>query len=163
VTGAAGDAVIALLARDPAGHASLNDPGAVAVLLRELRAAGARRRGHRPGHPAAAQASLDDPLAIARLLEELRAAGADDAVTALLAATPPATPASTTWGRRLAAAGAARGRGPATRSPPWPPGPPTQACSVFLEVCPDEASSYPFGCEPDGAPSQTWNGQESAS
>jgi hypothetical protein len=29
--------------------------------------------------------------------------------------------------------------------------------NLFLETCPDEASSYPFGREPDGAPSQIWN------
>ena len=37
----AGDAVTVLLARDPAGHARLDDPGAVASLLGELREAGA--------------------------------------------------------------------------------------------------------------------------
>ncbi len=34
---------------------------------------------------------------------------------------------------------------------------------VFLEVRPDEASSYRFGREPDGTPSQSWNWQEPAS
>ena len=31
---------------------------------------------------------------------------------------------------------------------------------LFLKVCPDGASSYPVGCEPDGAPSQSWKWQE---
>ena len=34
---------------------------------------------------------------------------------------------------------------------------------LFLEVHPDEASSYIFGRGPDGAPSQSWNWLEPAS
>jgi hypothetical protein len=67
-----------------AGHASLDDPQAVAELLRALDAAGA-------GDAAAAllardpagHASLDDPGAVAWLLEALDAAGAGDAAAAL--------------------------------------------------------------------------------
>ena len=32
-----------------------------------------------------------------------------------------------------------------------------------LEVCPDEASRYLFGREPDGTPSRPWKWQEPAS
>ena len=70
-------------------------------------------------------ASLDNPQALAELLRVMRAAGADNAVTALAT--------------RAANAG---------------------MFDLFLEFCPYEASSYPFGREPDGAPSQTWNWQE---
>lgn len=83
----AGDAVRALLARDLAAHASLDDPEAVADLLREL-----------------------------------REAGDGDAGTALAA--------------RAADAG------------------------MFDRFLP--ASSYPFGREPDRAPSQSWRWQEPA-
>jgi hypothetical protein len=34
---------------------------------------------------------------------------------------------------------------------------------LFLEFCPDEASSYLFGREPDGTPSQSWRWQEPTS
>jgi hypothetical protein len=34
---------------------------------------------------------------------------------------------------------------------------------LFLEFCPDEAADYPFGREPDGAPSQRWIWQEPTS
>ncbi len=77
---------------------------------------------------AASHASLDNPWAVAGLLRELREAGDSDAVTALAA--------------RAANAG---------------------MFDVFLEVRPDEASSYRFGREPDGTPSQSWNWQEPAS
>ena len=82
--GAAGQ-VTTLLRRDPAAHVSLDDPRAVADLLRSLRwAAGAAgqvtallRRDP------AARVSLDDPGAVADLLRRLRAAGAAGQVTTL--------------------------------------------------------------------------------
>jgi hypothetical protein len=46
----ASDAVAALLARDPAGQVSLEDPGAVAYLLQVLREAGASDAVRLPGH-----------------------------------------------------------------------------------------------------------------
>ena len=102
---------------------------------RRLAAAGAargrgQRRGHRPGRPgpAAARPRLDDPGAVASLLQELREAGDSDAVTALAT--------------RAANAG---------------------MFDLFLKVRSDEASSYRFGREPDGAPSQSWRWQEPTS
>jgi hypothetical protein len=88
----AGDAVAALLARDPAGHVSLNGPRAVASLLGVL-----------------------------------DAIGAGDAVPAL--------------STRAASAG---------------------TFDLFPKVCPGEASRYPVGREPDGAPSRAWNWLEPA-
>jgi hypothetical protein len=111
-----------------AGHARLDDPGAVAWLLGELREAGAGDAVTALAGRAAGHARLDDPGAVAWLLGELREAGAGDAATALA--------------DRAANAG---------------------MFGLFLEICPDEASSYPFGREPDGAPSQTWNWLEPAS
>ena len=70
-------------ARWAAGQVSLDDPSAIAQLLRELRAAGADDAAHALATRAAGQVSLDDPSAIAQLLRELRAAGADDAAHAL--------------------------------------------------------------------------------
>ncbi len=67
-------------------QASLDDPWAVAWLLRELREAEASDAvSALLARDPAAQTSLDDPGAVAELLRELRAAGASDAVTALLA------------------------------------------------------------------------------
>ena len=160
----ASDAVTALLARDPAGHASLDNPAAVARLLQALAEAGASDAVTALlARDPAGHASLDDPWAVAWLLQELRSAGATDAVTALAAraarhasldnpgavadllralAEAGASDAVTALGARAANAG---------------------MFGLFLEVCPDGASSYPVGREPDGAPSQSWKWQEPTS
>jgi hypothetical protein len=117
-----------LLARDPAGQASLDDLGAVAWLLQELRADGADDAYAALVTRAVGQASLDNPRDVVELLGELREAGAGDAVAALAT--------------RAANSG---------------------MFDLFLEVSPDEASSYRFGREPDGAPSQSWRWQEPTS
>jgi uncharacterized protein YidB (DUF937 family) len=152
----------ALWAVGQASLASLDDPRAVALLLGALRAAGAGDAVTTLlARDPAGQASLDDPLGVADLLGALRAAGAGDAVTTLLARDPagqasfdyyPDDVGRLLWELREAGAGDA-------------------ACTLaaraanagmfrlyFLdEFCPDEASSYPFGREPDGAPSQSWS------
>ena len=69
-------------------------------------------------------ASLDDPGALAEVLKALHVVGADDAVSA------------------LAIRGANAGM-----------------FDLLLKVHPDEASSYWFGREPDGTPSQPWKWQ----
>ena len=67
-----------------AGHASLDDPGAVARLLQALGEAGASDAVTALlARDPAAHASLDDPGGVAYLLGALGAAGASDAVTAL--------------------------------------------------------------------------------
>jgi len=83
------DALQILLARDPAGHGSFDDPWEAAALLAELRAAGAGD---------AVQALLArDPASLCRveyadsvawLLAELRATGAGEAIRTLLARDP---------------------------------------------------------------------------
>ena len=83
----------ALLARDPAAHASLDDPGGVAHLLDGLREAGADEQAAALASRAAAllardpaaRVSLDDPGAVAVLLGALREAGADEQAAALAA------------------------------------------------------------------------------
>jgi len=158
----AGDAVTALLARDPAGHASLDDPGAVVELLGALREAGAGDAvATLLARDPAGHASLDDPGAVAELLGALREVGAGDAVATLLARDPVghacldnrravaellqalqaagASDAVTALAARAANAG---------------------MFYLFLEVRPDEASSYRFGRQLDGTPSQSWRWQE---
>ena len=73
----------ALLARDPAAHAALDDPGGVASLLDSLREAGAHEQAAALADRAAAHAALDDPGGVARLLDSLRQAGAHDQAAAL--------------------------------------------------------------------------------
>jgi hypothetical protein len=82
--GGAGD--VARAARYAAGHASLDDPRAVAGLLREVRAAGAPDavRALLARDPAG-QVSVGNTWAVVWLLRELRAAGADDAAYYALA------------------------------------------------------------------------------
>ncbi len=76
--------VTALLARDPAGHVSLDAPYAVAWLLRALGAAGAHEQVTALlARDPAGHVSLDAPYAVAKLLDALRAAGAHRQVTAL--------------------------------------------------------------------------------
>jgi hypothetical protein len=111
----------------------------------------------------AARASLDKGGA-GWLLGELREAGAGDAVQALLARDPaarvsldnPFDVAELLW--RLHEAGdedavqalAARAAN-------------AGIFGYFAQAPPDEASSYRYGREPDGAPAQSWNWQEPAS
>ena len=79
------EAIQALLARDPAGQASLDDLWDVASLLDALGAVEAGDAVHALASRAAHGVSLDDPRTVARLLEALRAAGADDAIRILAA------------------------------------------------------------------------------
>jgi hypothetical protein len=164
--GAAGasDAVAALLARDPARHVSPDDPGAVASLLRALGEAGASDAVAALATRGAARVSLDDPGAVASLLGALGEAGASDAVAALLARDParhvsPDDPrAVASLLRALGEAGASDAVAAlATRAAN------AGKFRLFLEASPDDASSYRFGREPDGTPSQFWRWQEPTS
>ncbi len=153
----ADDAVTALLARDPAGHADLDHPEDVAMLLEELHEAGADGAARALAARAAAQAGLDHPYGVAGLLMELRRAGADDAVTALLARDPARyADLDHTYGiaellGQLRDAGARDARQAlAARAAN------AGMFDLFLHIYPAEASSYLFGREPDGAPSQPW-------
>ncbi|MFJ3934376.1 hypothetical protein, partial [Streptomyces sp. NPDC090029] len=70
---------VVLLTRDPAAHAALDDPYAVAWLLRGLREAGAHEQARvLLARDPAAHAALDDPYAVAWLLRGLREAGAHE-------------------------------------------------------------------------------------
>ena len=178
----AGDAVAALLARDPAGQVSLDDGlWVVERLLRALREAGAGDAVAALAARVAGQVSLDDPEAVAVLLRALHEAGAGDAVAALRRPSP-------CWVRALHEAGgdeavaALLARDPAGQVSLDDPEDVARllqelreagagdavAARVanagmldrFLEVRPDEATSYRFGREPDGAPSQPWRWQE---
>jgi hypothetical protein len=162
--GGASDAVTALLARDPVGHVSLDDPQDVAELLEELRAAGANDAARALlARDPAGHVSLDHPWAIALLLRALRAAGASDAAHTLAARAA----AHASLDDPGAVAGLLRelreaGANDAARTLA------TRAASagmfdLFLEVHPDEASSYLSGREPDGTPSQSWKWQEPTS
>ena len=72
-------------------HAILDDPGAVAELLRKLQAAGAQDQVTTLlDRDPAARISLDDPGGVARLLDSLREAGAWNQVTTLLDRDPAA-------------------------------------------------------------------------
>ena len=160
----ANDAVTALATR-AAGHARLDDQGAVAWLLRALREAGASDAvATLLARDPAGHARLDNPGAVAWLLRALREAGASDAVATLLARDPAGHArldhrvAVARLLEELRAAGASDAvTALATRA--------TNAgmFHLFLEVHPDEASSYIFGRGPDGAPSQSWNWLEPAS
>ena len=81
----------ALLARDPAAHAPLDNPDAVSYLLERLREAGAHEQAAALADRAARAAEdapLGDPGGVARLLEWLREAGAHEQAAALLARDP---------------------------------------------------------------------------
>jgi len=159
----AGDAARALADR-AAAHARLDNPRGVAELLRELRAAGAGDAARALADRAAASVSLDDPAGVGRLLGALRTAGAGDAVTTLLARDPGAhARLDTPWAvedllEDLGAAGAGdAARALADRAVN------TGKFERFLKASPGETARYPFGREPDGAPSHIWTWQEPAS
>jgi hypothetical protein len=108
--------------------------------------------------------SLEDPGLVAVLLGALRAVGASNAVTTLLARDPVRHASLDDPGALAALLGALRAAGvsdsvTALASRAANAG----RVDLFLEVCPDEASSYRFGCEPDGSPSPAWKWQEPAS
>ena len=98
-------------ARWTAGQASLDDPWAVASLLRALREAGDGDAVQTLAARAAGQASLDDPWAVAQLLRALREAGDGDAVQTLAARTACASQPRRPIGRRLVGRRAARSQG----------------------------------------------------
>ena len=93
--------ITALLARDPAAHAPLDDPYAVTALLGSLRDAGAQEQITALADRAVAHAPLDDPRAVTELLwSALFGWVGADQVAALLAATQPPTSRSmahTAW------------------------------------------------------------------
>jgi hypothetical protein len=78
-----GEAIQALLDRDPAGQVDVDDPWEVARLLEELRAARAGDAVRALASRAVQGVGLGHPATVARLLEALRAAGLQDAVQAL--------------------------------------------------------------------------------
>ena len=145
-----------------AAHASLDDPGAVAGLLQALREAGAsdavaHPAGPRPRRPRQPRRPAGRRRAAAgaargrgqrrgphpagprprRPRQPRRPGGVAELLQALREAG--ASDAVRTLAARAANAG---------------------MFDLFLEVYPDEASSYLFGREPDGAPSQSWKWQE---
>jgi uncharacterized protein YidB (DUF937 family) len=83
----AGDAVQALLARDPAGQVGLRHQWDVVDLLRALRAAGAAEVARALVVRVAGQVSLGNPRYLARLLSALREAGAAEALDELASRT----------------------------------------------------------------------------
>jgi hypothetical protein len=118
-------------ARWVVAHAALDDPGAVAELLRKLRAAGAQDQAAALlDRDPAARVSLDDPYGVACLLESLqeRAHGTRSPRYCVVIL-PPAFPSMTqamwpgcwkTWGRRARR----------TRRSRWPTAPPRTSCST---------------------------------
>ena len=152
--------VAALLARDPAAHAALDDPGAVASLLDSLREAGARRAGRRAAGPRpAAHAALDDPDGVASLLDSLREAGAHEQAAALAgraaahaALDDPGGVASLLDSLREAGAheqaAALAGRLPAAGM-----------FGLFLEQK-GPADQFRFGREADGTPAAPWGWED---
>ena len=80
----------ALLARDPAAHAALDDPRGVAILLGRLREAGAHEQvAALLARDPAAHAALDNPRGVAILLKNLQEAGAHEQVATLAGRLPP--------------------------------------------------------------------------
>jgi hypothetical protein len=113
----AADQAEALLARDPAAHATLDDPGAVAHLLSALREAGATGQAEALlARDPAAHATLDDPGAVAALLGALREAGATGQAEALLARDPAAHATLDDPGAVAALLGALREAGAASQA-----------------------------------------------
>jgi hypothetical protein len=153
------EGVHALLGRDPAGHVSIDHPRGLGELLQELRGVGAEDTARTLAARAASHAILDDAGTVFWLLRALRGPGVDDAVPILLARDPAghiSLDGPVGWLlKQLHAAGAEdAARTLAARAAN------AGQFGLFLEDHPDEVSNYPFGREPDGAPSQSWKWQE---
>lgn len=152
----------ALLARDPASRASLDNPRAVASLLRALYEAGDDNAVTTLAARAVRATSLENPRAVASLLWALRAVRADNALTTLAARVAN----EVSLGYRRAVAELLR----ALRMAGADDAVTTLAAraanagmfDLFLQVCADEASRYLYGREPDGTPSQPWEWQTPA-
>src|SRR5262249_52780098 len=151
-----GDAVRTLLDRDPAAKVSLDDSSGVAWLLEELRAAGggdaARTLAGRAAGPAAPAAPRGRPPPVQgpRAARPRRAGRTPDGRAAAQAALDDAE--SVAW---LLEELREAGHGDAVRTLL------DRAANAgrfdfFLNAHPDEASTYRFGREPDGTPSQSW-------
>jgi uncharacterized protein YidB (DUF937 family) len=150
----------ALLARDPAAHVALDDPGAVAGLLDSLRAAGADEQAAALlARDPAAHAPLDNPGAVAGLLDSLRAAGAHEQAAALAsrAAIHVALDSPHGVGRLLDSlrmAGAdEQAAALASRLPA------AGRFGLFLEQQ-GSADQFRFGREADGTPAKPWGWED---
>ena len=152
VAAGAGDQVRVLLARDPGGQARLDHPQDVARLLTALRAAGAGDAARALAIRAAEGASLEDPYAVARLLEELHAAG--DPVQVLLDRDPAGEvslgPDRRRGVARLLTALRTAGAADAARALA------ARAADAGMFGLVWDRAGFPFGREPDGAPSPPW-------
>jgi hypothetical protein len=159
---AGADDAAAALATRAAAEADLDDTWGVATLLRALREAGADDAVHALATRAAAGGRPGDLHAAAHLLYEMRNAGADDAVRTLLDRDPfihALIGYNTPYVRELLEALREAGADE-TVSALTARAANAGMFQLFREFCPDEASSYPFGREPDGTPSRSLNWQE---
>jgi hypothetical protein len=139
-----------------AGHASLDNPYAVANLLRALREAGADQQVSALLDRAAGHVSLDDPYAVRYLLEALREAGADQQVTALLDRAAGHVSLDDPYAvrhllRAMREAGADQQRGTFISRLPA-----EGHFRLFLGE-PGHEKEYRFGREPDGSPAPEWS------
>ena len=154
----AADAIRTLLDRDPGGQADPGDPGDITLLMGALRTAGAAAAARSLAGRAAGQTRLDDPQAVAGLLEEFRAGDAGDAARVLLARDPAGqvslAPEQRQGVARLLAALRAAGAGDAARVLA------ARAADAGMFDLAGDGTSYPFGREPDGAPSAPWRWTE---
>ena len=153
------DAARALAAR-AVGHASFDRPQDAAAMLWALGAVLADEAVDALAAQAARHASLSDPFSVVSLLRELRNAEADATAKTLAARAA----AEASLDGELAVAGLLLelwgvGDGNAVQTLV------SRAANagmfdLFLNVYPNQASSYPFGREPDKSPSQSWNWHE---
>jgi hypothetical protein len=159
------DQITALLDRDPASQANLNDHDGVTRLLEALREAGATGQITTLAARAAAHTSLDDPADVCWLLGVLDGAGATGQVCALLDRNPAAQvnleylsdPVVVRWLlwalQRAGATGQVAelvGRLPAA------------GLFEVFRMEEDQEDQYRFGREADGRPARQWAGQTSA-
>ena len=170
----ADDAARTLLARDPASHANLDRPDAVAELLWALREAGAGdaarilAAGAARAVTHASYASPDDPRDAAWMLWAPIAAAAESTGEARPPLHPlyPQLKSVVNIALEHAAVLMRAVRGAGAGGAAWTLAARAAnagAFSHFLEAYRDEASNYPFGREPNGAPSESWNWQEPTS
>ena len=154
----------ALLARDPAAHAALDNPGSVAWLLDTLRKVVASSPCSHPAaallaRDPAAHAALDSLYGVVRLLDSLREAGADEQAAALAARAaahaPLDNPHDVAWLlNSLRKAGAHEQATTLTDRLPT-----AGMFGLFLEQK-GLADQFRFGCEADGIPAAPWGWED---
>jgi len=139
---------------------SLDDPGAVAILLDGLREAGAQEQAAAVAERAAARVSLEDPGAVAFLLDGLRRAGAEQQAAALLQRDPAARVSLDDPGAVAILLDSLRRAGAQEQAAALADRLPRAGLFELFREREDRQDRFRFGREADGSPAGLWGWED---